>query len=258
MRIPENSQSSASNRTVSFDSLVGGDDRTGGRNVITGTRGRDTLAGTSGNDVINGGRGGDQISTGTGNDVIRGGRGSDTITVDGGGNKRIFGGLGQDTVVIQGAESDFSVRTRTDGAVVYIADDGSRIVTRNVETVQFTELPGGDNSGFVVLVSLGSNSIGATSLSIEGDTAVLSGPGTDFTFTGIDSSAASSGGPVTATGGSGTINGEQTTAVALPGAGGSVLLAGAGFSPTSGDQSITAVFANGDTLNADVDAFARP
>jgi len=70
--------------------------------------------------------------------------------------------------------------------VVYTAEDGSRIVTRGVENVEFTELPGGDNSGFVMVATLGPNSIRALNINIQGDTATLTEPGTDFTFTGIN------------------------------------------------------------------------
>ncbi len=69
---------------------------------------------------------------------MRGGRGDDVISVTGAGNKRINGGEGRDTLELQGPESSFTVRTRNNGATVYTAADGSRIIVRNIESVRFT------------------------------------------------------------------------------------------------------------------------
>ena len=228
--------------------------------VITGTKGDDVLDGTNGDDLIRGRAGNDFITTGQGTDTVRGGRGDDTITVTGTGDKKINGGKGHDTLELKGQESDYAIRTRNSGSTVYTSPNGSRIVARNIESVSFLgnvtpEPP--TNPDFIAFYALAPNDLGATSLEITGDTAVLTGPNTDFTFTGIDPSGLAFDGPLIATGGSGTINGEQTTAVPLSPFGDAVLTIGSGFNPT-GTQGVSAAFANGDTLNTTVEATALP
>lgn len=231
----------------------------GGGGTIIGTRGDDVLTGTNGDDLIKGRRGDDIITTGQGNDTVRGGKGDDTITVTGIGDKKINGGLGNDTLELKGLASDYAVRTREGGSTVYTAPDGSRIVARNIETVRFSGevTPEPPFPDFVVFYSLTPNDLGVTSLNITGDTAVLTGPGTNFTFTGVDPSGIAADGPIIATGGSGTINGEETTAVMVSPFGDAVLTIGSGFNPT-GTQAVSAAFANGATLNTTVGATAQP
>ncbi len=221
--------------------------------AINGTKGDDVLAGSDGNDLIRGRAGNDVISTGRGNDTVRGGGGDDTITVTGTGDKKINGGIGHDTVELKGQESDYAINERR-RSTVYTAQDGSRIVVRNVEAVTFTgaiQPPPPVDTGFEASLGLEPNDLGATSLEISGGNAVLSGPGTDFTFTGVDASGLAADGPIIATGGSGTINGEETTAVALSPFGPAVLTIGSGFNPT-GTQGVSALFANGATLDTTV------
>ncbi len=223
-------------------------------NRIIGGKGDDVLTGTDGDDRIAGRRGNDTITTGQGDDRVRGGQGDDTIAVTGTGDKRINGGKGHDTLELKGQASDYAIRSRANGATVYTAADGSRIVARNIETVTFTgavapEPP--DGGGFTASFALAPNALGATSLDISGDTATLTGPDTDFTFTGVDASGIAADGPIIATGGSGTINGEETTAVALSPFGPAVLTIGSGFNPT-GTQDVNAAFANGASLSTTV------
>lgn len=71
--------------------------RSGGGQVIVGTRGDDELVGTSGNDIICGLGGNDRIRGRGGNDRILGNGGRDRIQGDGG-NDRISGGGGRDVL----------------------------------------------------------------------------------------------------------------------------------------------------------------
>ena len=98
------------------------------------------------------------------------------------------------------------------------------------------------------------NSIGAERLIVSPGSVRLIGPGTDFTFTGITDGRPADG-PLTATGGSGTIQGVETTAVPLglsnpfdPGASAVVFSLGSGFNVT-GTQGVRAAFANGAMLD---------
>ncbi len=235
----------------------------GGRDgdVITGTKGNDTLDGTNGDDLIRGKNGDDVITTGQGNDTVRGGRGDDVISVTGTGDKQINGGKGNDILELKGVESDYAINSgRDNGTTVYTSADGSRITARNIESVQFTGVTPPEpptDPGFVAFYDLNPNELGATSLNITGEKAVLIGPGTNFTFTGVDPSGLAVDGPLIATGGSGTINGEETTAVPLSQFGDAVLTIGSGFNPT-GTQPVSASFANGATLDTTVAAVALP
>ena len=234
----------------------------GGRDgdVITGTRGDDTLDGTNGDDLIRGKKGDDVITTGQGNDTVRGGRGDDVIRVTGTGDKKINGGKGHDTLELKGMESDYAIRSRNNGTTVYTSANGSRIEARNIESVQFTGVTPPEpptEPEFVAFYELAPNALGATALEITGDQGVLIGPGTNFTFTGVDPSRIAADGPIIATGGSGTINGEETTAVPLSQFGDAVLTIGSGFNPT-GTQPVSASFANGATLDTTVAALALP
>jgi len=95
--------------------------------VVTGTSGRDKLAGGSGNDWLQGGAGNDTLSSGHGNDLLEGGSGSDRLSgsygddrIDGGSGKDVLsGGSGRDTFVFRDKPSktsnldrisDFSVK----------------------------------------------------------------------------------------------------------------------------------------------------
>ncbi len=236
--------------------IGGGGPIGGGRDgeFIMGTRGNDTLDGTNGDDIISGRNGDDVITTGQGNDSVRGGRGNDVISVTGIGDKRINGGTGNDTLELKGAESDYAIQSRNAGTTIYTSPDGSRIVARNIEAVRFTGVTPPEppsEPGFTALYELAPNALGVTSLSITGDRAVLTGPGTNFTYTGVDPSGFAADGPLIATGGSGTINGEETTAVPVSQFGDAVLTIGSGFNPT-GTQPVSAAFANGATLDTTV------
>ena len=234
----------------------------GGRDgeIITGTKGNDTLDGTNGDDLIRGRNGDDVITTGQGNDTVRGGRGDDVISVTGVGDKTINGGKGNDTLELKGVQGDYAIRSQGSGTTIYTSPDGSRIVARSIESVRFTGITPPEpptDPGFVAFYELQPNALGAQSLNITGDTAVLEGPGTNFTFTGVDPSGLAFDGPITATGGSGTINGEETTAVPVSQFGDAVLTIGSGFNPT-GTQPVSAAFANGATLDTTVAAVALP
>jgi len=231
-----------------------------GGEKITGTRGDDTLTGTDGDDRIRSRAGNDTISTGQGADEVSAGRGDDVISVTGIGDKKIDGGRGHDALELKGQRSDYNVDTRSSRTTVYTAPDGSRITARNIESVRFLGAvapePPAPND-FVVFYELTPNDLGATSLDVNGNIATLRGPNTEFTFTGVDPSGIAADGPIIATGGSGTINGEETTAVALSPFGDAVLTIGSGFNPT-GTQDVSAAFANGATLSATVGATALP
>lgn len=220
---------------------------------IAGTKGDDVLTGSDGDDFIRGRAGNDAISTGQGNDTVRGGRGDDTITVTGIGDKKINGGSGNDTLELKGKQSDYAIQDGRN-STIYTSPDGSRISVRNVETVNFSggiQPPPPVDTGFQASFALEPNDLGATSLEISKGKAVLTGPDTNFTFTGVDPSGLAIDGPLIATGGAGTINGEQTTAVPLSEFGPAVLTVGSGFNLT-GTQGVSAAFANGATLNTAV------
>lgn len=104
--------------------------------------------------------------------------------------------------------------------------------------------------GFMSDLTLQSNALGVTRLLFPGDgTARLTGPGTDFTFTGVDASALAFDGNLVARGGFGTLQGVMTTAVPIAGFGSdAVLSVSSGFAP--GPRGVLAQFANGVRLEA--------
>lgn len=222
---------------------------------ITGTKGDDVLDGSVGDDDIRGRDGNDIITTGQGTDRVNGGKGDDFIAVTGIGNKTIDGGQGNDTLELKGQKSNYAIMSRGNDTTIYTAPDGSKIVARGVETVSFAgvvdpvEPPPG--TGFTASYQLAPNSIGATSLEISDGKAVLSGPDTNFTFTGVDPSALAADGPLIATGGSGVINGVETTALPLSEFGPAVLNVSLGFNVT-GTQFVSANFSNGAMLDTQV------
>jgi Ca2+-binding RTX toxin-like protein len=66
-------------------------------NVIRGTRGDDTIAGTTQRDFVLAFAGNDQVSSGDGRDIVYAGKGNDSV--DGGAQfDRLFGGPGDDTL----------------------------------------------------------------------------------------------------------------------------------------------------------------
>ncbi len=106
-------------------------------------------------------------------------------------------------------------------------------------------------------LALEANSLGVERLIVGQDSVQLQGPGTDFTFTDLTDNRPADG-PLTATAGSGTINGVQTTAVSLgssnpfdPSAGSVVFSLGSGFNVTR-TQAVSAAFATGDRLDTAV------
>ena len=104
--------------------------------------------------------------------------------------------------------------------------------------------------GFTDDLALAPNDIGATRLIFPGDgTGQLTGPNTNFTFTGIDPTGLFVDGDLIARGGSGLIARSPTTAV--PDASGAVLRVGSGFNPT-GTRAVRATFANGAILDTTV------
>jgi|GEM_PF-4096402 len=103
-------------------------------------------------------------------------------------------------------------------------------------------------TGFTSDLMLQPNALGVTRLVFPGDgTARLTGPQTDFTFTGVDASALAFDGNLVARGGSGTINGEATRATPVFGGGSdAVLSVTSGFG--LGERGVVAQFANGARL----------
>lgn len=114
--------------------------------------------------------------------------------------------------------------------------------------VQIGRPPSG---GFAADLMLEPNALGATRIVFGGDgTARLTGPGTDFIFTGVDASRLAVDGPLVARGGSGIVNGQATTAAPLiDDVANIVLTLGSGFNPT-GTRPLRARFANGAMLEA--------
>ncbi len=110
---------------------------------------------------------------------------------------------------------------------------------------------GNTGGGFSADLSLSPNSLNVARLTFPGDgTGRLTGPGTDFTFTGVDASAFAFDGPLVARGGAGMLNGRQTSAVQLiDDVAGIVLTLSSGFNPT-GTQTVRAQFADGSLLEA--------
>jgi len=143
--------------------------------------------------------------------------------------------------------SGFNV-TRTRGVDASFANG---VVLDTIVQIGTSEPPAG---GFTSDLRLQPNALGVTRLVFPGDgTARLIGPGTDFTFTGVDPSALAFDGPLVATGGSGTINGEATTAVQLIDDVATIVLTlSAGFNST-GTRNVSAQFANGARLDAIVE-----
>lgn len=235
------------------DPGAGGPTEPIGGETTAGTRGNDTLIGTDGDDRINAKGGNDTITTGRGDDTVRAGSGDDVIEVTGVGTKNINGGSGEDTLRLKGQAVNYTIDTRQNGSTVYTSADGSEITARNIELVEYTGAvapPPPVDTGFTASFALEPNEIGATSLEISDGKAVLTGPETNFTFTGVDPSALAFDGPLIATGGSGTINGEETTAVAADG-GTAVLTVSSGFN-ISRTQFVNATFANGAILDTSV------
>lgn len=246
---------------VGLDGIIPNPFGTGGNGgqasvtTINGTADSDDLAGTNGDDIINARAGADRIDAGAGDDKI---------ALDGAGDKLVDGGVGNDVIGLRGVPADYTV-IRNGADTLFIDPFGDTITARNVEDVFFQgadltlsldALLTGEPVASQSFV-LSPNSIGAELFVITGDTARLTGPGTDFTFTGVDTSALAFDGPIIATGGSGIIAGEQTTAINNlddPTAPGDVLLIGSGFNPT-GTQEFIALFANGVFLETTV---ARP
>lgn len=102
---------------------------------------------------------------------------------------------------------------------------------------------------------LGKNTIGAERIIIGPASVRIVGPNTDFTFTGLRDQRPVDG-PLTASAGSGVINGVKTTAVPL-GREGIVFSLGSGFNPT-GTQTVSAAFATGDRLDTVIMRNDRP
>lgn len=75
----------------------------GGKDIVSGGRGRDDLYGDAGKDILNGGKGADDLHGGTGNDTLNGGNGDD-ILFGGEGNDILNGQDGDD--IILGNEGD--------------------------------------------------------------------------------------------------------------------------------------------------------
>lgn len=95
-------------------------------------------------------------------------------------------------------------------------------------------------------LALAPNDAGATRLVFPGNgTGRLTGPNTDFIFTGVDPTGLFVDGDLIARGGSGLVNGQQTTAV--PDASGATLRVGSGFNVTR-TRGVNATFANGTVL----------
>lgn len=107
---------------------------------LSGEDGDDVLTGLSGYDVLNGGNGADTLSGGGGGDTINAGDGADEIVASSDGGE-IDGGLGDDTVTLDGARSDFRFGRTAEGAINFVAANGSpwagATLVTNVETVQF-------------------------------------------------------------------------------------------------------------------------
>ncbi len=236
-----------------FLSGRGGDDNISGRggdDFINGGSGDDNLSGGGGNDLILGGKGNDRIRTGEGRDFVLAGSGNDQVTVKG--SAYVDGGAGRDTVTLKGSEADYTVTEGSRGRQTYTSNAGDRVVLRNVENVQFSEPvappppspPAGEGS------QLGPNDAGAERIIFGADSIRIIGPNTDFTFTGLTDNRAADG-PLTASQGSGIINGEQTTAVAVGPFSDAVLSVGSGFNPT-GTVDVDASFANGVTLDTQI------
>ena len=103
---------------------------------------------------------------------------------------------------------------------------------------------------------LGPNTVGAERIIVSPGSVRIIGPNTDFTFTGIRDGRPADG-PLTATAGSGIINGVQTTAVPLGSSdpfqpdNGAVFSLSSGFNPT-GTQTVMAAFATGDRLDTTI------
>jgi len=101
--------------------------------------------------------------------------------------------------------------------------------------------------GFTDDLALAPNDAGATRLTFPGDgTGRLTGPNTDFTFTGVDPTGLFVDGDLIARGGSGVVNGRRTTAVVD--ASGIALRLGSGFNVTR-TRGVNATFADGTVLN---------
>ena len=104
--------------------------------------------------------------------------------------------------------------------------------------------------GFMDDLALAPNAAGATRLVFPGDgTGRLTGPNTDFTFTGVDPTGLFVDGDLIARGGFGTINGQQTEAVID--SNGVALSVGSGFNVTR-TRGVNARFANGVVLDTRV------
>lgn len=69
---------------------------TDGDDVLTGTKGADTIDGGDGSDIINSGAGDDYVDGGNGDDKLNAGSGDDTL-IGGDGNDQLNGGGGSDT-----------------------------------------------------------------------------------------------------------------------------------------------------------------
>lgn len=89
-------------------------------NVVNGTSGNDTLAGTSGGDVIYGLAGNDTIDGGAGGDRLFGGAGKDMLTGGAGADRFVYTALSDSTPALAGRDiiTDFS---RTDGDSIDIS-----------------------------------------------------------------------------------------------------------------------------------------
>jgi len=108
----------------------GGGKSGGGKGVITGTEGADTLAGTTGNDTIDGRGGADVLRGGAGSDYLIGGAGDDLL--DGGtGADQMDGGAGNDIYVVDHA-SDFVIE-RIDGGTDTVLSSVSYALSFDLE-----------------------------------------------------------------------------------------------------------------------------
>lgn len=226
------------------------DDTDTGRTEILGTPEDDNLVGTDGDDFI---------TTQQGKDTIDARGGNDEIVVNGIGDKVIDGGAGSDIVEVKGVPADYTVSKAGD-SFVYTSPNNQKITLSNIENVRFNGsgaiLPVGELSEpeFQATFNFEPNDLDVETLVINGDTARLTGPDTDFTFTGVDASGLAVDRPIIATGGSGVLNGEDVTAVPLdngPFSDGAVLTVGSGFNAT-GTQGVQAAFSNGEELNTTV------
>jgi Ca2+-binding RTX toxin-like protein len=102
-------------------------------NVIRGTRGDDTIAGTANRDFVLAFAGNDQVSSGDARDIVYAGRGNDTV--DGGAQfDRILGGPGDD-----------SLSAGDDGAVIWGGDGNDTINAGNTGRNRLHGGPGDDS-----------------------------------------------------------------------------------------------------------------